>query len=262
MKRPNTHSRRPTFRWGDVEDWVRTLSAPKIDRLHTHCIGLIARFEFARSNPAMVCRFDGTPDLSEEGLSLEFVMFKRRLRLDHNAEALEYVLNFSSDPILDLPKKRNRSPRGREGKAGSGAAAQAAAVHRPRRRRRLKRVLFMWYKTCLRTIAILTESSAVMQTMRTTSVITVQTLRDAAVQVVHRSPQLRLDPARIKEFFMGLPQPWACVSVAATILTPRVYVVGAGISLLLHSYRADSQWTPWELAPFGDFPLESEQMLA
>ncbi len=260
MKPPKTQSRRPTFRWGDVEEWVRTLSGPKIEELYVQCIGLIARFEFARTNPALIWKFDDTPDLNDGALSLEFVKFKRRLKIDYNAEAQEYVLNFAFDPNLEAPKKRRRQSRGREGKSGSGAAAQAAATRRPRRRRRIERVLSCWYKTRLRADAIGTEFSDVIRTMRTKGATILKSLQATAAQLVHRSPQLRLDAARIRDFFIDISQPLTHLPEAGARLAPRAFSIGVGVLLLFHSFVQDSRRIPWELSLFGELPRESEQL--
>lgn len=246
MKPRNSLSRKPAFRWGDVEEWVRTLSGPKIEDLHSYCTGVIAKFEFARSNPQLVWKFESTPDLTDGSLSLgEFVMFKRRLRLDYRDGTREYVLNFAPGPDRAPARKRRGGRKG--GKSGSSASARVWAPKWVVRRIWQAAAAPMWYKM-----------QAAAKLVKITAFVIFRAAQAAINKAVRRAPRLRLVGARIRDLFMGMSEPLTCVSGWSAPLAPRVIFIGAGLTLLLHSFERESSEARWEQSLFGELPHESE----
>jgi hypothetical protein len=105
----------------------------------------------------------------------------------------------------------------------------------------------VWYKM-----------QAAARLVKITVFVIFRTAQGAINRAVRRAPRLRLVGGRIRDLFIGLSEPLTCVSGWSAPLAPRVIFIGAGLTLLLHSFERESSEARWEQSLFGELPHESE----
>lgn len=232
-------NRRAGFKYGDVENWVRSdLSGPRTKVLLGFCGCIIKMLELARRHPGLIARFDGTP-LHLDELLTRFTLFDHSFVLEYSAKEHVYVLNFAPEGRRPGGKRRARPAAALELKRVHKAATKAI-----RRRRRPRADLLRSCREGMGAIwSNLYDSAAVVQ---------LRLAADAIARFARRLPRLRL--RYFDNSLTGAPQRVCTTWSPEWRLAPQVILVGGAMPVLFHGCEAGLRppVTLWEPTLFGE----------